>query len=229
MPVKKKQKIWQSILPAGAIMMVWIIWFRRQYMLAGVLLILCAMLPYLISFERSKPKARDIVLTAVLTALAVAGRAAFFMLPQIKPTCAIVIVTGICFGSARGFLVGALSALLSNFLFSQGLWTPFQMLALGMSGWLSGAVFFEKQVPSRWKLCAFGLVISAVVYGLLVEGSSFFFLQAGEGIEAVLTVYLTGVFANLLHGIATTVFLRMFGLPLIRKLQRIRQKYDLKA
>ena len=67
-------------------------------MLAGVLLILCAMLPYLISFERSKPKARDIVLTAVLTALAVAGRAAFFMLPQIKPTRAIVIVTGICFG-----------------------------------------------------------------------------------------------------------------------------------
>ena len=229
MSVKKNQKIWQSILPAGAIMMVWIIWFRRQYMLAGLLLILCAMLPYLISFERSKPKARDIVLTAVLTALAVAGRAAFFMLPQIKPTCAIVIVTGICFGSARGFLVGALSALLSNFLFSQGLWTPFQMLALGMSGWLSGAVFYEKQVPSRWKLCAFGLLISAVVYGLLVEGSSFFFLQAGEGIEAVLTVYLTGVFANLLHGIATMVFLWMFGLPLIRKLQRIRQKYDLTA
>ena len=50
-----------------------------------------------------------------------------------------------------------------------------------------------------------------------------------EVLPAKTPVYLTGVFANLLHGIATTVFLWMFGLPLIRKLQRIRQKYDLKA
>ena len=51
---------------------------------------------------------------------------------------AVVIVAGMCLGPFSGYMVGALSAFLSNFLFGQGIWTPFQMVALGLVGLLAG-------------------------------------------------------------------------------------------
>ena len=62
---------------------------------------------------------------ATLCALGVAGRAAFFMLPQFKPVLALTIISGVALGGETGFLVGAVTMLASNVLFSQGPWTLF--------------------------------------------------------------------------------------------------------
>ena len=70
-------------------------------------------------FEGRKPQARELVVIAVLCAIGVAGRAAFFMLPQFKPVAAVVIISGIAFGGKR-VLTGAMTMLLSNIMYSQG-------------------------------------------------------------------------------------------------------------
>ena len=102
----------------------------RKYTFVSILLLLEAMLPFALLFERRRPQARELVVIAVLCAIGVAGRAAFAMLPSFKPVMAVVILAGIALGCETGFLVGAVTMFVSNFFFGQGPWTPWQMLSL---------------------------------------------------------------------------------------------------
>ena len=78
-----------------------------------------------------------------MAAMCVVGRTAFSIvpLPNFKPVTAIVMITGIAFGPEAGYLTGALAALLSNFLFGQGPWTPWQMFSWGIVGFLTGTLY----------------------------------------------------------------------------------------
>ena len=96
----------------------------RKYYIVSLGIIACTMLPFFMVFEDRKPQARELIIIAVLSAIGVAGRAAFFMLPQFKPVVAIVIISAVCFGAEAGFLVGAMTGFVSNFFFAQDLWTP---------------------------------------------------------------------------------------------------------
>ncbi|MFR8974727.1 MAG: hypothetical protein ACLVG9_01890, partial [Eubacteriales bacterium] len=86
----------------------------RKYYFISLMIILETFLPFGMVFEGRKPQARELVIVSVLCALAVAGRAAFFMLPQFKPVVAVVIIAGVCFGGETGFLVGAVTGCVSN-------------------------------------------------------------------------------------------------------------------
>ena len=97
---------------------------RTHYYITALLVMLECMLPFFMVFEGRRPQARELAIIAVLCALGVAGRAAFFMLPQFKPVMALTIIAGVAFGGETGFLVGAMTMLASNVLFSQGPWTP---------------------------------------------------------------------------------------------------------
>lgn len=114
---------------------------NKKYIFTALLVMLECMLPFFMVFEGRKPQARELVLIAVLCALGVAGRAAFFMLPQFKPVMALTIISGVALGGETGFLVGAVTMLVSNILFSQGAWTPFQMFCMGIIGFLAGVLF----------------------------------------------------------------------------------------
>ncbi|MDR1815708.1 MAG: ECF transporter S component [Clostridiales Family XIII bacterium] len=112
-----------------------------NYYAVSLAIAVCSMLPFVLAFEGRKPQARELVVIAVMVAIIVVSRAAFFMLPHFKPAVAIVIIAGAALGAQSGFVCGALAAFVSNFLFGQGPWTPWQMLALGLIGCLSGLVF----------------------------------------------------------------------------------------
>lgn len=112
--------------------------FDRKYYLSGLTVILLTMAAFFLHFESRKPQARELVILAVLCALAVGSRAAFAAVPHFKPMLAIVMLTGIAFGPEAGFLCGAISGFASNFIFGQGPWTPWQMFAYGIAGLLAG-------------------------------------------------------------------------------------------
>jgi energy-coupling factor transport system ATP-binding protein len=131
----------------------------RKYYFIALLILLETMLPFALVFESRKPRARELVVIAMLCALGVAGRAAFFMLPEFKPIVALVIISGVAFGGETGFLVGAMTMLASNVLFGQGPWTPWQMFAMGLIGFwrascsakvLFGASVFLCARTARW-------------------------------------------------------------------------------
>ena len=101
---------------------------NSDLLMAAVFLVL-SLLPFYLMFDRRKAQARDLVPIALMAAMCVVGRTAFSIvpLPNFKPVTAIVMITGIAFGPEAGYLTGALAALLSNFLFGQGPWTPWQL------------------------------------------------------------------------------------------------------
>ncbi len=201
----------------------------RSYGVVSVLLLLFCMLPFFMIFEGRKPKPREIVVMAVLCGLGVAGRAAFFMLPQFKPVLALTILAGIAFGGEAGFMVGAVTMLVSNMLFSQGPWTPWQMFAMGIIGFLAG-ILFRKGLLRRTRLsiCIFGALSAVVIYGGIMNPASvLIFTPASFGWKAVLASYLTGFPMDLIHAASTVVFAAFLAEPMLEKLDRIKTKYGL--
>ena len=196
----------------------------RQFLITAMLILIQGMIPFIVMFEGRKPAPRELVTIAVLCAMAVAGRAAFFMLPQVKPMAAMVIVSGIALGKETGFLIGAASALLSNMFFGQGPWTPWQMFALGLIGFAAGAVFSNRKVR-RIPLAIFGGVATLVIFGGIMNPASVLMFQPQPTLEMLVTAYIVGIPFDAVHGLATAVFLFFIGIPLLEKLERIKIKY----
>ena len=140
----------------------------RNYWFVSMSLIILAIWLFFSLFESRKPRAREIVPIAVMSAIAAIGRFAFAMLPQFKPVAAIVIITGMSFGPEAGFLTGAVSALVSNFFFGQGPWTPWQMFAFGVLGFLAGLLYKYKIIKNKLSICIFG-GIAGYLYGFIVN------------------------------------------------------------
>jgi energy-coupling factor transport system substrate-specific component len=199
----------------------------RAYYFVSLAIIALSMLPFVLVFEGRRPKARELVVIAVLTAIAVAGRAAFFMLPQFKPVAAVVIIAGVCFGGETGFMTGALSAFLSNFFFGQGPWTPWQMFAFGVIGFLAGILFHKGFLPKKTvPLCVFGGLSVMFIYGLLADTASALMTYASPISRPMLAAfYVSGLPFNAVHAAATVFFLLVLAGPMIRKLDRVRKKF----
>ena len=200
----------------------------RKYYFISLLILLECMLPFFLIFEGRKPQARELVLIAVLVALNVAGRAAFFMLPEFKPVVAMTILVGVAFGGETGFLVGAMTMLVSNMLFSQGPWTPWQMFAMGIIGWLAG-VLYRKGVlrRSRLSLCIFGVICSTIVFGGIMNPASALMWSNTINWKIIMSYYITGIPVDLVRAVATFVFLWLGAEPMLEKLDRIKVKYGL--
>lgn len=202
------------------------VWDERKYYLTSLLLVGLMFVPFVLRFEGRRPQARELVLLATMTALAVAGRAAFYWLAQCKPVCAIVILTAVAFTPEAGFVTGAAAGLISNFFFGQGPWTPWQMLGMGLCGFLAGLVFRRGRAPrKRGTLCVFGAVSAFAVYGILLNAYSAL-LATGALTWQSLAVYCASGFAmDAVQAISTVIFLWFFTEPMLDKLERVKIKY----
>ena len=210
------------------------IWFGmeflndRKYYFVSMFLIIYTMVPFFMVFENREPQARELIVISVLAALAVMGRTIFFMLPAFKPMMAIVIISGIAFGPEAGFLVGALSAFVSNFFFGQGPWTPWQMFALGLTGFLAG-ILIRKGIlkKTRLSLSIYGFLTTFLIYGGLMNLASVLMYTDKANIKMFLASFATGIPYDLVHSISTVFFLYFISKPMIEKLDRIRIKYGM--
>lgn len=174
------------------------------------------------------PQARELVIIAVLCAIGVAGRAAFFMLPQFKPVMALTIIAGVAFGGETGFLVGAMTMLVSNVLYAQGPWTPWQMFCMGIIGFLAGVLFRKGWLRrSRESLCAFGVFAAIVIYGGIMNPASALMWPDELNTGVILTYYLCGFPMDCIHAAASALFLWFGAEPMLEKLDRIKVKYGL--
>lgn len=178
------------------------------------------------SFEASRPPLRQLMPTAVLAATAAAGRVLFAPIPDVKPVSAIAVIAGATLGRRSGFMVGAVAALVSNFFFGQGSWTPWQMYAWGLVGYLGG-VFADRGLLERGGvLYAWGF-LSALMYGAILNGYYVLGLVRPLTWPSVLAAYAAGFPLDCVHGVATAAFLAAIWLPWGRAIRRVVAKYDL--
>ena len=200
----------------------------RKYVFISLIIIFLTMVPFLMVFEGRKPQAREIVLIAVLSAIAVAGRGAFFMIPQFKPVVAIVIITGVCLGGEAGFLVGTVTGFVSNFFFGQGPWTVWQMFCFGIIGFLAG-VLFQKGLLKKNKihLLIYGFLSTLIIYGGIIDFGSMMMMSGKFNLKLLLTFYASGFWFNVIHAVSTVFFLFILSDAMIEKIDRIKTKYGL--
>ena len=176
-------------------------------------------------YERSRPPAQVVALVAALAALAIAGRIAFAAFPNVKPTTDIVIFAGYALGPAAGFAVGALAALVSNFWFGQGPWTPWQMAAWGLCGILGAALALCTRNVGRLTL-AVVCGLAAVGYGAILN----FSLMATYGGELSWERFwiLSGraIPFEIAHAAGNVAFALVAGPAMIRMLIRFRERFE---
>lgn len=203
----------------------------EKYLFISLFILLECMLPFFFAYESRKPTTRDMVLLSVLCGIGVAGRAVFSTLAQVKPVTAITIIAGAAFGGETGFLTGALTMLVSNMIFGQGPWTPWQMFAMGLIGLGAGLLFhregFQRIRKKSWLLllCIYGFLSPVLLYGGIMNPASA--IMSGIALDwNIMFIYWgSGLPFDLIHGGTTCLFLLLGARPMLRKLERVKIKF----
>lgn len=200
----------------------------RKYIFIGLLILLLTTIPFLLLFERRGVKSRELILIAGLSAIGVAGRMAFFWIPQVKPVAAVTIVSGIALGPQAGFIVGAMIAFVSNFSFGQGPMSPWQMFCFGLIGFFAGLLFKKFKIPkTKWAMGIYGFLSIFVLFGSIMNPISVISFYDQVTWDMILVSYAQGLPFDLIHGLGTFAFLFFFGEPFLEKIQRVQKKYGL--
>lgn len=130
-----------SIILLPAVLLACVFFGLRSSALLIFLAAIFSIVVFFASWESSRPALRQIMPVAVLSALAAAGRIVLAAAPSVQPVTAICIIGGAAFGRRKGFMTGSLTAFVSNCFLGQGMWTPWQMYAWGLVGYLAGVIF----------------------------------------------------------------------------------------
>lgn len=178
-------------------------------------------------FERTRPSARTVATVAVLVAFAVIGRILFAPFPNVKPTTDIVIISGFALGFAPGWIVGSLAALVSNFYFTQGPWTPWQMLAWGLCG-LFGALLGRMTQREFGRLpLSLCCAAAGLGYGVIINFGSAVNIGSSDLLTSFWVYMATSLPFDLAHVFANFAFCMLAGPLLVRMLERIRKRGEL--
>ena len=152
------------------------------------------------------------------------------------------IMAGYAFGAQFGFLSGLVTLLTSAFLTgSVGPWLPYQMFAAGWVGAIAGLTP-RVRPGTRWEiitLAGVGLLLG-ILYGLVMNlwfwpyvfrpEQAELYWQSDQGPLAVLRSYalfyfITSFFWDLWRGLGNAALILIFGMPVLRLLQRYQQRF----
>jgi energy-coupling factor transport system substrate-specific component len=206
------------LIPAVAVSGV-LLFDEQKHIFVSLMVAFLSLILFITGFEKKVTGTRRMVLVAVMTALSVLGR----FIPFFKPITAITVITAMYLGGEAGFLVGSLSALLSNFYFGQGPFTAFQMLAWGLIGLIAG-LMAEKLKKSRAFLLAYG-VLSGILFSLIMDVWTVLWYSAGFDIDLYIASVINAIPHTILYAVSNFIFLYLLAKPFGEKLTRIKIKY----
>lgn len=184
------------------------------------------MLPFYVRFEKKAFVSREIVLVAVLAAIAAISRVPFSIIPSVQPTSFVIIVSAIVFGSETGFLIGATAALVSNIFLGQGPWTPWQMICWGMMGFSAGLLRHTWMMKTLWGRALFGFIAGFAFNWIMNLWFLIGFLKELTW-DTFIKAYITSFYFDLAHALSNVFFLLVFSTSWIKILARFKKKYGI--
>lgn len=224
---KVKKFISWLLLIAFSLVIMYYFYQNNRYNLLSLYVVVLSFVPFFSSFERKELATRELVLIAVMSATAVVSKVIFFFTPSVNPLVAIVIISGIQFGPLFGFMVGAISPFVANMMFTQGPWTPFQMLTTGLIGLIAGSKWIRKSENNRLIMSLLA-VFSGILYSLLMDIWTVLSIDGVFTWTRYLTVLVPAVPFIITYMISNAVFVNILIKPLSTKIKRVKQKYGLK-
>lgn len=226
-----RQKVF-NVITVGFIMPLLLIlgatFFKdRSFLLISILIASFSLVLVFITFEKKETPTRRLVVLATLIAISVIGRVIFVAVPGFKPVTAIVVIAGIFFGPEAGFLVGSLSALVSNVFFGQGPWTPFQMVAWGLLGFLAGLPYIREKLRTNRLLLSIYGVFAGVSFSLIMDIWTTMSLDGTFKLNRYITLVSLSIPFMIVYAISNVVFLLLIIKPIGNTLTRLKRKYGI--
>lgn len=208
------------VIPAVVAIGVWA--FDEQYYVAvSAVVAILSLVLFCAGFERKKTGSRRLVVLSVITALSVVGR----FIPFFKPITALTILTAIHLGGEAGFLVGAMSALLSDLYFGMGPWMPFQMLAWGLIGLLAG--YLGRPMRRHIGLAVAYGVLAGVIFSLVMDVWTVLWYNDGFSAELYSAACISALPHTVLYAVSNVIFLLLLARPWAKRIERLKLKYDI--
>ncbi len=197
----------------------------KQYAWISLCVAILSCIPFFLHFEKRDTDNKKLILISTMVALSVIGRIIFTPLPSFKPVTAIVVITAMYFGSEAGFMTGALSAVISNFYFGQGPWTPFQMFSWGIIGLIAGLIA-DPLKRNKIVLIAYA-IISGVMFSLLMDIWNILWADGYFNFSRYLAAVVSATGVTIVYAVSNIIFLLLFSRPIGKILERIKTKYAL--
>lgn len=196
--------------------------FQVNWQLAAAALTFLLILAFLFQFESPSYGSSHVAIVALLATVSALLRIPFAPLPNFQPCTFLIICSGYVFGLVPGFMVGAMTAVVSNFFLGQGPWTVYQMLAWGIIGCASS--FLSSLNLGRGPLAAFG-VFCGFFFGFLTNIFFWLYFSHPLALKTLFVVETGSFWFDLSHAVANAIFLCLFGPRLITILGRYRKRF----
>ena len=225
---KKKNILTAAIflIAIPAVIFSGVVFFReKSYAWLSLCIAVFSCIPLFYCFERKESSAKEITVLAVMIAISVAGRFVFAWLPGFKPVTAITVIVALWLGKEAGFVVGSLSAVVSNFYFGQGPWTPFQMFAWGIIGFIAG-ILANPLKKNKILLCIFG-ALAGILFSLTMDIWSVIWFDSGFNLSRYIAIIAASLPSTVEYAVSNIIFLLLLAKPIGEKLERIKKKYGL--
>ena len=194
-----------------------------NYGLIITLMVVLLILAFFFAFEASAMSAKEIALIAMLGAISAVSRVPFAAIPSVQPCTFFIICSGYVFGPLAGFMVGALTALVSNFFLGQGPWTPYQMLAWGLAG--LSAAFLRRFKPGILVLLIFGL-LWGYFYGWIMNTWYWVSFAYPLTLRTWFIYQFSSIWFDTLHAVSNVLFLSLFGAKTLTLLERFKKRFS---
>ncbi len=198
---------------------------EKNYMVISFAIAIAVNGILLFIYNKKNHSAHKLALISCMTAFSVFVRFAFASIPFFKPVTAIVIICGLYLGSESGAVCGVMSAFLSNFLFTQGPWTPFQMLIWGLIGLFSGLL--SKALKEKPLFLYIWGGFTGILFSLFMYIWTTLWLDSTFNIDRYLALIVTALPITLIYTISNIVFLVLLAKPMGKRIQRIKLKYGI--
>ena len=178
-------------------------------------------------FESKEMDSKTMAVLSILSALGGILRVPCAIIPGFNPVTFICAIAGYTYGPINGFMVGSMSAFISNFFLGHGPWTLWQMLGWGLCGVCFGCF---KKIIEKFGFGGFLVCCTAwgYAYGFILNQWYIINYFRPITIKAILLGSVSSFGHDTLHAIGNFMFAKMFGKSFIRVLERYKNKSKIK-
>ena len=192
--------------------------------LIATILIILALLAFFFEFEATAMSSKEIALVAMLGTMSAVLRVPFAAIPNVQPCTYLIICSGYVFGPVAGFMVGAITPLVSNFFLGQGPWTLYQMIAWGVVGVSAGCL-------SQFRLSKISLVAFGILWGYLYGWITNMWFWTSFVYPLTLNTFIVTqiktVWFDTFHAVGNALFLGILGMKTISILERFKGRFTI--
>jgi len=178
-------------------------------------------------FDSYAQCAKQISLIAMLGTVSALSRIPFASMMNFQPCTFFIICSGYVFGPMAGFMVGALTAIISNIFLGQGPWTAYQIFTWGVIGALAGFLGKLNIVQKTYRrvlLLSYG-ALAGILYAMIINIWFWAMYLYPHTLNTYKGALYTASFWTLSHSLANIFFWGIFGNKVVDLLDRFKQRF----